>query len=133
PTFTSFNTLVVWVNLNNDQSREHGRCPEHEGYETEMEAHRERARASSKYGIDYNSLIKVDGKTDFTGYEHLVEHSTVTALFVEGRPVDAVTAGTEATVVLDRTSFYGERSEEHTSELQSRENLVCRLLLEKKK
>ena len=25
------------------------------------------------------------------------------------------------------------RSEEHTSELQSRENLVCRLLLEKKK
>src|SRR5690606_39785661 len=37
-------------------------------------------------------------------------------------------------------SFYGQsssvptkRSEEHTSELQSRENLVCRLLLEKKK
>src|SRR5690606_40776804 len=28
---------------------------------------------------------------------------------------------------------YQERSEEHTSELQSRENLVCRLLLEKKK
>src|SRR5690606_42094310 len=31
-------------------------------------------------------------------------------------------------------SLKGEfRSEEHTSELQSRENLVCRLLLEKKK
>src|SRR5690606_41471076 len=28
--------------------------------------------------------------------------------------------------------FFEERSEEHTSELQSRENLVCRLLLEKK-
>src|SRR5436309_5843729 len=28
---------------------------------------------------------------------------------------------------------FQERSEEHTSELQSRENLVCRLLLEKKK
>src|SRR5690606_41622221 len=28
---------------------------------------------------------------------------------------------------------YKTRSEEHTSELQSRENLVCRLLLEKKK
>src|SRR5690606_24237442 len=27
---------------------------------------------------------------------------------------------------------YPQRSEEHTSELQSRENLVCRLLLEKK-
>src|SRR5690606_40656060 len=30
-------------------------------------------------------------------------------------------------------SVIGIRSEEHTSELQSRENLVCRLLLEKKK
>src|SRR5690606_41967045 len=28
---------------------------------------------------------------------------------------------------------FNKRSEEHTSELQSRENLVCRLLLEKKK
>src|SRR2546426_3551056 len=32
-----------------------------------------------------------------------------------------------------RTSFTSERSEEHTSELQSPCNLVCRLLLEKKK
>src|SRR5690606_39298977 len=31
------------------------------------------------------------------------------------------------------TSMSGPRSEEHTSELQSREKLVCRLLLEKKK
>src|SRR3712207_6981944 len=30
-------------------------------------------------------------------------------------------------------AFYGLRSEEHTSELQSRQYLVCRLLLEKKK
>src|SRR5438874_6175548 len=30
-------------------------------------------------------------------------------------------------------STYGMRSEEHTSELQSRRDLVCRLLLEKKK
>src|SRR5436309_13326430 len=33
----------------------------------------------------------------------------------------------------DRRYRRGDRSEEHTSELQSRENLVCRLLLEKKK
>src|SRR5690606_41176879 len=35
-------------------------------------------------------------------------------------------------IVLDPNGE-GYRSEEHTSELQSRENLVCRLLLEKKK
>src|SRR5688572_31094197 len=32
-----------------------------------------------------------------------------------------------------RRQIYGPRSEEHTSELQSQSNLVCRLLLEKKK
>src|SRR5690606_40599923 len=37
------------------------------------------------------------------------------------------------TTRLDRNSRSASRSEEHTSELQSRENLVCRLLLEKKK
>src|SRR5690606_41455257 len=35
--------------------------------------------------------------------------------------------------VEDYTAVPDPRSEEHTSELQSRENLVCRLLLEKKK
>src|SRR5256885_3686460 len=34
---------------------------------------------------------------------------------------------------LDRQATHGIRSEEHTSELQSPCNLVCRLLLEKKK
>src|SRR3712207_8860427 len=33
----------------------------------------------------------------------------------------------------DQLMYYRERSEEHTSELQSRQYLVCRLLLEKKK
>src|SRR2546430_9993729 len=33
----------------------------------------------------------------------------------------------------DRAGSYRLRSEEHTSELQSQSNLVCRLLLEKKK
>src|SRR5690606_42113315 len=36
-------------------------------------------------------------------------------------------------VVTTLTAVRDFRSEEHTSELQSRENLVCRLLLEKKK
>src|SRR5690606_40191996 len=36
-------------------------------------------------------------------------------------------------LVDDLANHAARRSEEHTSELQSRENLVCRLLLEKKK
>src|SRR5256886_16435025 len=52
-----------------------------------------------------------------------------------GRPVGAVVRGRDARPLPrdDRRSRLRERSEEHTSELQSQSNLVCRLLLEKKK
>src|SRR5690606_41311976 len=43
--------------------------------------------------------------------------------------LEAGALGEEGVIGVDRAH----RSEEHTSELQSRENLVCRLLLEKKK
>src|SRR2546427_7921979 len=46
-----------------------------------------------------------------------------------------VGAGSEASSAMARVSLwalYQSRSEEHTSELQSQSNLVCRLLLEKK-
>src|SRR3712207_9471481 len=46
---------------------------------------------------------------------------------VAGRRADAGAA------VYNMTKFGVHRSEEHTSELQSRQYLVCRLLLEKKK
>src|SRR2546430_11231252 len=45
----------------------------------------------------------------------------------------ALQATTKEGPVAFRKSRRKERSEEHTSELQSQSNLVCRLLLEKKK
>src|SRR5687768_17672720 len=53
----------------------------------------------------------------------------------EGLTFDITTAGPEdeGKRILRFDCFYKNRSEEHTSELQSRLHLVCRLLLEKKK
>src|SRR2546422_2636255 len=52
-----------------------------------------------------------------------------------GDDAEALEAGLGALVHgdLERPAFVEPRSEEHTSELQSRLHLVCRLLLEKKK
>src|SRR5690606_39964439 len=63
---------------------------------------------------------------------------------VEAAPADAATDYTplgpewikgapESGALTFQEQFSADRSEEHTSELQSRENLVCRLLLETKK
>src|SRR5437016_8967559 len=55
---------------------------------------------------------------------------------VERRSVSGCAAGVRTVEAARKDSFYlfqRKRSEEHTSELQSLTNLVCRLLLEKKK
>src|SRR2546427_2266775 len=53
---------------------------------------------------------------------------------VEGMPLEEVARVMECPVgTVKSRIFRAKRSEEHTSELQSQSNLVCRLLLEKKK
>src|SRR5690606_17058668 len=56
-------------------------------------------------------------------------------LSATGRVVEVVPRAPtpEEIAAREAAQAQAERSEEHTSELQSRENLVCRLLLEKKK
>src|SRR3712207_8719908 len=65
----------------------------------------------------------------------VVRSSVAAAEVVEVRGQDgAVHRGLDVDVAVGgRARGVGERSEEHTSELQSRQYLVCRLLLEKKK
>src|SRR5256884_8936491 len=50
---------------------------------------------------------------------------------IGGKPASQLVLTRQRPVL--RKQFVGDRSEEHTSELQSRLHLVCRLLLEKKK
>src|SRR3989442_7631400 len=54
-----------------------------------------------------------------------------TTLFRSLAPCNVLLAGTTG-VRPEDIPWIGERSEEHTSELQSRPHIVCRLLLEKK-
>src|SRR5699024_12027366 len=79
---------------------------------------------------------------------YIKQHSSLTLLYRQVRVGTTSTSPSCATVVRNLNSWYrslflflntsakqfsyGIRSEEHTSELQSRFDLVCRLLLEKK-
>ncbi|MDR2289260.1 MAG: alanine--tRNA ligase, partial [Serratia marcescens] len=106
--FRLYDTYGFPVDLTADVCRERGLKVDEAGFEEAMEAQRRRARESSGFGADYNSLIRVDGSSQFSGYDHDEQQATVIALFRDGQPVEQINAGEEAVVVLDETPFYGE-------------------------
>src|SRR5690625_5154727 len=85
-------------------------------------------RCSSKYFSSpfQRGLPRASSRTAFS----LAVRAEVARAIHEFFPHDRCTA---AVARFERENFMNRRSEEHTSELQSRGHLVCRLLLEKKR
>ncbi len=106
--FTLYDTYGFPVDLTEDIARERNLKVDLAGFETALEAQRERARASSKFGVDYSSSLTIEGATTFTGYATTADRGRVYALFVDGKPVGQVNEGEQATVVLEQTPFYAE-------------------------
>ncbi|MDO9928282.1 alanine--tRNA ligase [Glaesserella parasuis] len=106
--FKLYDTYGFPLDLTADVCRERGITIDEAGFEREMQAQRARAQASSNFGTDYNNVIKVNGSTEFNGYEVTECEATVVALFSNGKAVEAIQSGENAVVVLDRTAFYGE-------------------------
>lgn len=83
-----------------------------EDYERLMAEQRDRARAAGKFGNASTLPAELAAQlpaTEFLGYDKLVDGGLkVVALLKDGRPVEAVDAGDEAVVILDRTPFYAE-------------------------
>ncbi|EMH4163585.1 alanine--tRNA ligase [Pluralibacter gergoviae] len=106
--FRLYDTYGFPVDLTADVCRERNIKVDEAGFDAAMEEQRRRARDASGFGADYNAMIRVDGASEFKGYDHLELNGKVTALFVDGKSVDSIAAGQDAVVVLDETPFYGE-------------------------
>ncbi|HBM8564892.1 TPA: alanine--tRNA ligase [Escherichia coli] len=106
--FRLYDTYGFPVDLTADVCRERNIKVDEASFDAAMEEQRRRAREASGFGADYNAMIRVDSASEFKGYDHLELNGKVTALFVDGKSVDAINAGQEAVVVLDQTPFYAE-------------------------
>ncbi|MFJ3378726.1 alanine--tRNA ligase, partial [Pseudomonas sp. NPDC086112] len=106
--FKLYDTYGFPMDLTGDIARERSLTIDEEGFEREMEAQRVRARSASSFGMDYNSLVKVDVATEFTGYTAHSGSAKIVALYKDGQSVDVLSEGEEGVVVLNQTPFYAE-------------------------
>ena len=106
--FKLYDTYGFPMDLTADIARERNLTVDEAGFEREMEAQRVRARSASSFGLDYNTLVKVDVPTEFIGYNATHGSAKVVALYKEGQSVQTLNEGDEGVVVLDRTPFYAE-------------------------
>ena len=106
--FRLYDTYGFPLDLTADVCRERNLKVDEAGFEAAMEEQRRRARENSGFGADYNSLIKVDKRSDFSGYDHNEQAAIIVALYKEGQPVTELNAGDEGLVILDKTAFYAE-------------------------
>ncbi|MBP6899416.1 MAG: alanine--tRNA ligase [Burkholderiaceae bacterium] len=127
--FKLHDTYGFPVDLTGDVCRERGVTVDQAGFQAAMNRQREQARAAAKFkmaaGLEYSGA-----PTTFHGYEHLVcETSQVTALYIDGAPVQQAKAGDDVVVVLDHTPFYAESGGQvgDTGELR---NATARLVVE---
>lgn len=106
--FRLYDTYGFPLDLTADVCRERNIKVDEKGFEIAMEEQRKRARESSGFGTDYNSLIKVDSRSEFSGYEHDEQQGTITAIFHNGQSVTELKAGEEGIIFLNKTAFYAE-------------------------
>src|SRR5690554_3037011 len=106
--FKLYDTYGFPMDLTGDIARERGLTIDEAGFEVAMEAQRERARAASQFGLDYNQLVKVDADTRFEGYTSTSGAAQIVALFRDGQAVASLAEGEKGVVVLDQTPFYAE-------------------------
>jgi alanyl-tRNA synthetase len=94
--------------LTADIARERSLNVDTAGYEREMQAQRDRARAASKFGVDQRGTAQLAERSEFCGYEADECQGRVVALLRDGTSVEALGAGERGEVILDRTVFYAE-------------------------
>jgi alanyl-tRNA synthetase len=106
--FRLYDTYGFPMDLTADVARERGLTIDQAGFDAAMDAQRHRARAASKFGASVRDSVKLSGKTQFSGYDRLIDRGVVTALIFDGAEVKVLQAGQEGQVVLNHTPFYAE-------------------------
>ena len=93
--FKLYDTYGFPVDLTGDIARERDLGLDMAGYEAAMAEQRTRSQEGGSFKVNYNDILKLDGHTEFTGYDSTHGEGTVTALLKAGEEVDSLAADEE--------------------------------------
>src|SRR3989344_385852 len=108
--FKLYDTYGFPVDLTRDIAMERNLKIDMPGFEREMEAQRERARAASSFKSADMGAVTADKPTQFTGYERLSDAGKILQITQGGSlaQTDHLNTGDQGNIVLDHTPFYAE-------------------------
>jgi len=106
--FKLYDTYGFPVDLTADYAQSYQLSLDMQGFDENMDAQRERARAASRFGADNTVNVGNNVASTFTGYDNLSGNAEVIALFKDGESATELSAGDSGIVVLDQTPFYAE-------------------------
>jgi len=112
--FKLHDTFGFPIDLTKEIAAERGIDVDLKGFEVEMSAQRERARAAWKGGgaVEtaevYRGVLETNGLTEFVGYDHEVSESVLLSMVADAETLDRAEEGREVEIFLDKTPFYAE-------------------------
>jgi len=144
--FKLHDTYGFPLDLATDMAEDRGFTVDREGFQQAMARQKEKARGawagSGQQAIApiYRTLNEQLGDTEFTGYSTRQETATVRAIVRDGKSADALQAGENGEVVLDKTPFYAEsggqvgdtgvlKSSEATANVSATRRLAGKMML----
>ena len=119
--FKLHDTYGFPLDLSADVCRENGVEVDEAGFHAAMEKQKAQGRAAGKFKMD-RALDYTGAGNEFVGYERLTQATNITALYLDGTPVNSLEAGQNGVVVLATTPFYAESG----GQVGDQGNILCK-------
>jgi alanyl-tRNA synthetase len=112
--FKLYDTYGFPYDLTVDILRGRSITVDEEGFKKSMQEQKDRAKAAWKGSGEqateeiWFEIKEETGATEFVGYEATKSQAKVEAIIADGKPVEEIHSGAEASIILNQTPFYGE-------------------------
>ncbi len=106
--FKLYDTYGFPSDLTADIARERGLNTDMAGFDVLMKQQQSRSKGANKFAMDFGNDLKLEGQTEFVGYDGLTSQATISQLFLDGVATKKLSSGQQGLLIVEHTPFYAE-------------------------